>query len=94
MGNLCSKSLNHEGGHVILSSETSGGNAARSQGASAPPNPRAAAAEAAERRIKAAQTRGIHGSNPNRGKLSDQLAKQNSSKVSPEEQIPERLVYD
>lgn len=78
---------------------------------SARPDPRAAAAEAAERRLKAVSTphrdcassssiqklfqeqkRGTNSANPNRGKLANQLAKQNSQK--PTHQTPEddRLV--
>ena len=45
---LCSKSSTHEGGHTILNHNTVGGEVDGSN----PSNPRAAAAEAAERRAK------------------------------------------
>ncbi|KAK2461903.1 hypothetical protein APHAL10511_006366 [Amanita phalloides] len=57
-----------------------------------PPDPRAAAAAAAEQRLKAAQERGANLSNPNRGKLASQLTKQN--KLTPEPKQEERLVWD
>lgn len=47
MGSLCSKSAVHSGGHTVL------GPVSDYPASSAPPNPRVAAAEAAERRLKA-----------------------------------------
>ncbi|KAF8872133.1 hypothetical protein CPB84DRAFT_1799897 [Gymnopilus junonius] len=95
MGSLCSKSSTHEGGHTVLSSgPNSPANANSGAAASRPSNPRLAAAEAAERRLQAAQRRGTNEANPQRGKLAGQLAKQNSSKLVPEAQQPERLVWD
>ena len=61
MGNLCSKSKNYEGGHVLLSpiggdrreqSHPLGGAAGNER-----PDPRAAAAQAAEQRLKAVRGR-------------------------------------
>lgn len=49
MGSLCSKSGAHSGGHTVIGSS---GNVANPGGPN-PSNPRAAAAEAAERRLKA-----------------------------------------
>lgn len=49
MGSLCSKSSNYQGGHTVLgTSNTTTGNAPTSA-----PDPRTAAAEAAERRMQA-----------------------------------------
>jgi hypothetical protein len=59
MGSLCSKSSNHQGGHVVLgTSNTTGGNPTNRNvtGGGAPTSardPRTAAAEAAERRMQA-----------------------------------------
>ncbi|KAF4623660.1 hypothetical protein D9613_001831 [Agrocybe pediades] len=98
MGSLCSKSSVHEGGHNVLGS--SPGTPINASGrpnpqASRPQDPRAAAAEAAERRLQAAQKRGTNTSNPNQGKLAQQLAKENSSRPNPvQEQREERLVWD
>jgi len=61
-------------------------------GVQRPSDPRAAAAAAAEQRLKAAQARGTNTSNPNQGKLAAQLAKQ--SKHTPEARQEERLVWD
>lgn len=99
MGSLCSKSSTLEGGHTVLGSGPVNSNAPASNrpGASSQrTDPRAAAAEAAERRLKAvgnshhecerlleplqAQARGTNTGNPKQGKLASQLAKQNSAK--------------
>ena len=56
MGSLCSKSSNYEGGHTVLGSGAANGNTVGSSAAPAPSDPRAAAAEAAERRLKAVST--------------------------------------
>ncbi|KAF9456552.1 hypothetical protein BDZ94DRAFT_1326895 [Collybia nuda] len=85
MGSLCSKSGTHSGGHTLL-----GPSSNVNPGDPSPSDPRAAAAEAAERRMKAAQARGTSASNPNQGKLAAQAAKQ--SKVVPEPRQEERLV--
>jgi len=79
---------------VLGSGPNSPVNANSGAAASRPSNPRLAAAEAAERRLQAAQRRGTNEANPNQGKLAGQLAKQNSSKLGPEAQQPERLVWD
>ncbi|KXN90010.1 hypothetical protein AN958_05015 [Leucoagaricus sp. SymC.cos] len=87
MGSLCSKASNYQGGHTVLgSSNPSNGVAPTSA-----PDPRTAAAEAAERRMQAAQQRGINTSNPEAGKLAAKAARQNS-KGCTESQQPERLV--
>lgn len=49
MGSLCSKSSNYEGDHIVLSNPT---NEANVGGRHAHPDPREAAAEAAERRLR------------------------------------------
>ncbi|TFK41140.1 hypothetical protein BDQ12DRAFT_720846 [Crucibulum laeve] len=107
MGAFCSKSSAYSGGHTVL------GSASDNTNSSAPsrPDPRSAAAEAAERRLKAvsspsdfmffsfleshiqAQARGTNASNPNKGRLAQQVARQ-TSKPAPEQQQEERLVWD
>ncbi|KAH9486916.1 hypothetical protein JR316_0000982 [Psilocybe cubensis] len=101
MGSSCSKTSAgsaYEGGHTVLGSGPVSRNQATARDtnreAPKPSDPRAAAAEAAERRLQAAQNRGTNKSNPNQGKLSEQLAKQNSSKPGPPQQEVERLVWD
>ncbi|PPQ80826.1 hypothetical protein CVT25_001951 [Psilocybe cyanescens] len=99
MGSNCSKtSTGYEGGHTVLGSGPVNSNPAHSRDtnreASQPSDPRAAAAEAAERRMQAAQNRGTNKSNPKQGQLSEQLAKQSSSKPGPPAQEVERLVWD
>jgi len=70
--------------------------ASRQPGASSQrTDPRAAAAEAAERRLQAAQARGTNTGNPKQGKLASQLAKQNNLKPGTQAQSePEQLVWD
>jgi len=58
------------------------------------PNPRAAAAQAAEERMKAAQARGTNKSNPNRGLLAAKVEASKSAARTAEAQQPERLVFD
>ncbi|KAF8898724.1 hypothetical protein BD779DRAFT_1485255 [Infundibulicybe gibba] len=89
MGLLCSKSNSHSGGHTVLSSsaDTPGRNQA-----AAPSDPRAAAAAAAEQRLKASQARGTHASNPKKGQLAAQVA--NHSKQTAEPRQDDRLVWD
>lgn len=56
MGSLCSKSSNYEGGHTVLGSgpvNSNPGQGSRPRPSSGRPDPRAAAAEAAERRLQA-----------------------------------------
>ncbi|ESK88881.1 hypothetical protein Moror_13243 [Moniliophthora roreri MCA 2997] len=91
MGSLCSKPGTHSGGHTVLGSSSSGNNPSH-QPAPAPADRRSAAAEAAERRMKAAQERGTNAANPNRGKLAAEASK--PAKVVPEQQQEERLVWD
>ncbi|KAH8102653.1 hypothetical protein BXZ70DRAFT_798235 [Cristinia sonorae] len=100
MGNLCSKSNDHEGGHVPLPSsggarqkQTLGG-AASSQAGGERPDPRTAAAQAAEERMKAAGQRGVSAKNPNKGRLAAQLEAQKTAPRVPEARQEERLVYD
>ncbi|THV04925.1 hypothetical protein K435DRAFT_850465 [Dendrothele bispora CBS 962.96] len=83
MGSICSKPGAHEGGHHVLGSN------AESTGQRQVDH-RTAAAEAAERRQKAAQARGTHSSNPNQGKLAALAAK--PAKFTPEPRQEERLV--
>jgi len=89
MGSLCSKSSVYSEGHTVLGSSSEGHNAVPQSHS----DPRAAAAEAAERRMKAAQARGTNSSNPKQGRLAAQVAKQNS-RVQPEPPQEERLVWD
>jgi len=88
MGSLCSKSSAFSGGHQVLGSSTTG----TGQGSDAP-DPRAAAAEAAERRLKAQQVRGTNASNPNKGQLANKLKASKTAKV-PESREEEQLVWD
>ncbi|GLB36169.1 hypothetical protein LshimejAT787_0304570 [Lyophyllum shimeji] len=88
MGALCSKSGTHSGGHTVLGSSSSATNTA----GPSPSDPRTAAAEAAERRLKAAQKRGTTAANPNQGRLAAKLA--NQPKFVPEPRQEERLVWD
>ncbi|KAJ6509553.1 hypothetical protein DFH06DRAFT_1240091 [Mycena polygramma] len=84
MGSLCSKgSSNYEGGHTVL------GSSAGTPVGSRPDDPRAAALQAAEARMKASKSRGA----PNQGALSAQAGK-SSSRREPEPQQEERLVWD
>ncbi|EPQ60806.1 hypothetical protein GLOTRDRAFT_68774 [Gloeophyllum trabeum ATCC 11539] len=98
MGSLCSKSSTHNGGHTVLGSNSSaqvlGGNAPSEQ--SSRVDPRSAAAQAAERRMKEAQTRGTNASNPNQGRLAAQAeaAARNANKALPSEREDSRLVWD
>ncbi|KAF9481415.1 hypothetical protein BDN70DRAFT_876393 [Pholiota conissans] len=97
MGSLCSKPSAYEGGHTVLGSGPVNSNAAASNqptSSSQRIDPRAAAAEAAERRLQAAQKRGTSSGNPNQGKLASQLAKQSSSRPAPSQQEEQRLVWD
>ncbi|KAK7058959.1 hypothetical protein VNI00_001583 [Paramarasmius palmivorus] len=92
MGSLCSKPGTHSGGHTVLGSSADTTSSSRQAATSNPGNPRSAAAEAAERRMKAAQERGTNTANPNRGKLAAQANK--PAKFVPEERQEERLVWD
>ncbi|KAK7694640.1 hypothetical protein QCA50_001827 [Cerrena zonata] len=106
MGSLCSKPGTHSGEHVQLQdlpSPTTKASKARNgtkqtldQGASAGerPDPRTAAAQAAEQRLKVAQTRGTNAANPNRGQLAAKLEASKSARGTAEPQQPERLVWD
>ncbi|KAI0335282.1 hypothetical protein GY45DRAFT_1317213 [Cubamyces sp. BRFM 1775] len=90
MGCVSSKSGTVSGGHQVL------GSASTTEGpsAGARPDPRTAAAEAAERRQKAAQARGTSASNPNAGRLAAQLEAQKSAPRVPEPRQQEQLVWD
>jgi len=90
MGSFCSKSAVHSGGHTVLGPVS---DYPTRPASSTPPNPRVAAAEAAERRVKAAERRGVNPSNPNQGQLAAKVAKQ-SSKQAPSGREEERLVWD
>jgi hypothetical protein len=83
MGSLCSKPGIHSGGHVLVDPSTQNQSLSES-------NPRRAAAQAAEQRLKSAQERGTHASNPNRGVLAAQAAA--PVKRDPEPQPEQRLV--
>jgi len=88
MGSFCSKSGTHSGGHTVLRSSSSATNPA----GPSPSDPRTAAAEAAERRLKAAQARGTTTANPNQGRLAAKVS--NQPKFVPEPRQEERLVWD
>ncbi|KAG2154864.1 hypothetical protein DEU56DRAFT_770854 [Suillus clintonianus] len=90
MGSLCSKSSVHSGGHQVLGSTAGQPN----DGTTPPPDPRAAAAEAAERRLKTAHARGTNASNPNRGRLAEQVEAAKVAKPVPTPRDEERLVWD
>ncbi|KAG2072666.1 hypothetical protein BDR04DRAFT_1096291 [Suillus decipiens] len=92
MGSLCSKTGAHSGGHQVL-----GGAASQSNDGTTvtpPSDPRAAAAEAAERRLKTAHARGTNASNPNRGRLAEQVEAAKAAKSVPTPRDEERLVWD
>jgi len=88
MGSLCSKSGSISEPQTVLGPHS----ATTSRQAAARPDPRTAALEAAERRLKAEQARGTNSKNPNAGKLASQIG--NSSKAVPERREEERLVWD
>ncbi|TCD71515.1 hypothetical protein EIP91_008896 [Steccherinum ochraceum] len=94
MGNFCSKSKDQEGGHVLLHPVGADRREQNALGGSAGerPDPREAAAQAAEQRMKAAQKRGVSSSNPNKGRLAAQLDAQKSAPRAPEPRQEERLV--
>ncbi|KAG7099221.1 hypothetical protein E1B28_001088 [Marasmius oreades] len=87
MGSLCSKPDAHSGSHTVV-----GSSGPATQPHSNPEDRRNAAAEAAERRLKAAQERGTNASNPNRGQLAAKAGK--PVKFTPEQREEERLVWD
>ncbi|KAH7911190.1 hypothetical protein BJ138DRAFT_1086051 [Hygrophoropsis aurantiaca] len=90
MGSLCSRSSSHSGGHQVLGGAIpSSGGPSQGYGSA---SPRAAAADAAERRLKSAQARGTNASNPNRGRLAAQLEATKTRKPLPEARQEERLV--
>ncbi|RPD82562.1 hypothetical protein L226DRAFT_30591 [Lentinus tigrinus ALCF2SS1-7] len=93
MGSLCSKPGTVTGGHQVLESSSSAAAASGSIPGTRP-DPRAAAAEAAERRQKEALARGVKSSNPNAGQLAAKLQAQKSQGRAPEPSQPERLVWD
>jgi len=86
MGSLCSKASTHSGGHTVLGPT--------SQPVQDRPDPRNAAAEAAERRRQTEQSRGTHSSNPSRGKLAAQLEASKTAPRLPEPRQEEGLVWD
>jgi len=92
MGSLCSKQGIHSGTHFAVPLEPQVQRQTLNPSVQRPPDPRAAAAAAAEQRLKAAQARGTNTSNPNQGKLAAQLAKQ--SRFTPEARQEEQLVWD
>ncbi|KAH7883601.1 hypothetical protein F5I97DRAFT_1894228 [Phlebopus sp. FC_14] len=85
MGSLCSKPNAHSGSHQVL-----GG--ALLDGQEHAPDPRLAAAEAAERRLKSQHARGTHPSNPKRGRLAAQIEASKSARPVPASRQEEQLV--
>jgi len=72
-----------------------GAGAASSSNTQSTADARAAAAEAAERRLKSAQARGTHASNPKRGRLANQLEASKAAKPVPASRQEEQpLVWD
>jgi len=95
MGNICGKPSDHTGGHTLISSSPSTPSAVGGAPANSSSNPRAAAALAAEQRLKANQNRGTHTSNPNKGKLAGQLANTKKPQASgPANSREDQLVWD
>ncbi|RDX55870.1 hypothetical protein K466DRAFT_517934 [Polyporus arcularius HHB13444] len=92
MGSFCSKPGTVTGGHQVLGSSSSAPTSGSTP--STRPDPRMAAAEAAERRQKEAHARGVKSSNPNSGQLAAKLQAQQSQGRSPDPSQPERLVWD
>ncbi|EMD42040.1 hypothetical protein CERSUDRAFT_90642 [Gelatoporia subvermispora B] len=90
MGSICSKASNHSGGHTLLGPADTN----QPSNGQRPNDPRAAAAEAAERRLQAAQSRGISSANPNKGQLAAKLEASRTAARVPESQQEERLVWD
>jgi len=88
MGSICSKQSALKGGHRLVS-ETDEQSAAQER-----PDPRTAAAQAAEQRMKASQSRGVVGSNPKSGRLAAQLEANKSAPRASEQRQEERLVWD
>lgn len=84
----------HSGGHQVLG--TAAPSNGQNYGTSSPPasDPRAAAREAAERRLKTAQARGTNPANPNRGRLAGQVEIAKAAKAAPTSREEERLVWD
>ncbi|KAF8308024.1 hypothetical protein DL93DRAFT_2087420 [Clavulina sp. PMI_390] len=94
MGCIPSKSGGaHSGGHTVLSGSDP---ASPSRGPANQSDPRAAAAAAAERRAKESQNRGVSKNGVKGGALAKKLVETNRAidQRRPEEQIPERVVYD
>ncbi|KAI0033164.1 hypothetical protein K488DRAFT_33264, partial [Vararia minispora EC-137] len=83
MGAVCSKSSAHTGGHTVLSPSAS---------SPSPADPRAAAAAAAEQRLKTEQQRGVNKSNPISGQLAAKLEASKRAPRMPEQRQEERLV--
>lgn len=92
MGSWCSKAGVHSGGHQVLGSTVAQSNDGTT--VAPPSNPRAAAAEAAERRLKTAHARGTNASNPNRGRLAEQVEAAKAVRSVPTSRDEERLVWD
>ncbi|KIK94365.1 hypothetical protein PAXRUDRAFT_455620 [Paxillus rubicundulus Ve08.2h10] len=92
MGSLCSKTGAHSstGGHQVLSENST--SPPDGQNNESNTNPRAAAADAAERRLKSERARATHASNPKRGRLAAQLEASRSAKPVPASRQEEQLV--
>ncbi|OSX67590.1 hypothetical protein POSPLADRAFT_1038074 [Postia placenta MAD-698-R-SB12] len=90
MGSMCSKSASLLGGRTVHDDPDEG----NTPNGSRQTDPRAAAAEAAERRRKAEQSRGTQASNPNKGKLAANLEASKAAPRVPEPRQEEQLVWD
>lgn len=96
MGSICSKQSAYSEGHTVLDSSHSAQLSQSGVPSIQSSDPRTAAANAAEKRLKAAQERGTNQSNPNRGRLAAQveLSKAAAANRAPEAQEGDRLVWD
>ncbi|KAF8509817.1 hypothetical protein JB92DRAFT_2729270 [Gautieria morchelliformis] len=91
MGNLCSKSSTHTGGHTLVD-PAGPRQPTYGSGRVAPDvDARRAAAQAAENRLKAEQHRGVNRANPNQGRLAAKLEASKSG-ASEQDEMPDRVV--
>ncbi|KAG8857257.1 hypothetical protein FRB91_011553 [Serendipita sp. 411] len=77
-----------------MATSTTGGSRTAAPATSGDQDRRAAAAAAAERRLQDNSRRGTANTNPNQGSLARELDKQKKGQYKPEDQLPERVVWD
>ncbi|KAI0257624.1 hypothetical protein BJV78DRAFT_1110479, partial [Lactifluus subvellereus] len=93
MGGICSKPSHHTGGHTLVSQPpTSTGTSRPQQPPQAPEARRSQTADAAERRLKAANKRGVSAANPNSGQLAARLEASKSAPLAPEPRREDALI--